>query len=75
MDGRYCAKDARQMTMASGMTTPMNHSPFEVAIQTGRIHEREDVLTYLTSLAVSLDSEEMWEAVEYIKDGKHKRSQ
>jgi hypothetical protein len=48
-------------------------SPFEAAIHTGRIHEREDILTYLTSLAVVTGSEELWEAVDHIKNGKHKR--
>ncbi len=49
------------------------NGPFEGALKTGRLHEREDVLTYLTTLAVTTNVEELWEAVNYIKEGSHVR--
>lgn len=48
-------------------------SPFEAALHNGRVHEREDILTYLTSLASVTQSDLLWEAIDYIKNGKHKR--
>jgi hypothetical protein len=75
--GRSSAPDVGATTKKSGTTNAgaMMHSPFEVALQTGRLHEREDVLSYLTQLAVSTDNEIAWEAVNYIKNGSHKRTQ
>ena len=49
----------------------MNPSPFEAALQNGRLHEREDVLKYLSTFAATTNSEELWEAVDYIKMAKH----
>lgn len=74
-DGRYYAGLALKTKKASGlMTTPtaMGVSPFEAAVHSGRMHEREDILKYLTLLAVSTKDETLWEAVNYIKGGKHK---
>ena len=74
-DGRYYARLALKTKKASGsMTsaTAMGISPYEAAIHSGRMHEREDVLKYLTLLAVSTKDETLWEAVNHIKDGKHR---
>lgn len=74
-DGRYYARLALKTKKESGsMTsaTAMGISPFEAAIHSGRMHEREDVLKYLTLLAVSTKDETLWEAVNHIKGGKHK---
>jgi len=54
------------MAIATGI------APYEAAIHSGRMHEREDVLKYLTLLAVSTKDETLWEAVNYIKNGKHR---
>lgn len=74
-DGRSSASGASQTTTPgqNPARTMATTSPFESAINTGRMHERDDVLTYLTSLAVVTQIEELWEAITYIKNGSHKR--
>lgn len=74
-DGRYFAYLAFGRKKASGlMTQPViGISPYEAAVHSGRLHEREDVLSYLTLLAVSTKDETLWEAVRHIKDGKHRK--
>lgn len=74
--GHSSAKVAGATTKKNGMIDAgaMMHSPFEVALQTGRLHEREDVLGYLMQLALSTDNEIVWEAVNYIKSGNHKKA-
>lgn len=71
--GRSSASNASMKTTPGATPTTMGHSPFEAAIHTGRMHEREDVLTYLTLFASVTESEELWEAVDHIKNSKHKR--
>lgn len=71
--GQSSASDASTRTTHGATPTTMGSSPFEAAIHTGRMHEREDVLTYLTLFASVTQSEELWEAVDHIKHSKHKR--
>ena len=77
--GRSSVRRAARQTTTGQRTTvtepirglPMNPSPFEAALQNGRLHEREDVLKYLSTFAATTNIEELWEAVDYIKMAKH----
>jgi len=72
-DGRYYARLVLKTKKRSGsMAIATGIAPYEAAIHSGRMHEREDVLKYLTLLAVSTKDETLWEAVNYIKNGKHR---
>lgn len=52
---------------------PAGPTPMAAVADRGRVAERRDVLDYLASLAAVTGSDELWEALDYIREGSHVR--
>ena len=48
-------------------------TPMQIATDSGRKAERADVLDYLVALATATRVEELWEAVDHIREARHVR--
>lgn len=59
--------------MSTFVKTKPSPTPMQIATDGGRKAERADVLEYLVALATVTRVEELWEAVDHIREARHVR--